>query len=90
MLSRDQLAGAIKAINHLKRTTPVGHPARVVALRAILVKEFPREKDVDRVIADLDSYPEWVAGKDLDTEPKAGASALPVRPRKAKPAKGAK
>lgn len=76
MITRGDVAGALKVLN------ATGSRDRRGALKAMLGKEHgPR--DVERALADLESYPEWSAGAHLDPAAPPPASA-PAAGREAK------
>ncbi len=78
-ITRSQVQGAIKLLN--SNSTP----NRRGWLQNMLKAEHA-EKDVNKALADLESYPEWGARKDLDAATDAAAPDAPVVAPK-KPAK---
>lgn len=58
-ITREQLVGAILLINANSLKPRIQHLKSMLALKH-------KQKDIDKIIQDLDSYPEWVAGKSLD------------------------
>lgn len=58
-ITREELTGAIRFAN-ANSIKP-----RIDAVRAYL-SSIHKESEVDRIVSDLDSYPDWVARKDLD------------------------
>jgi len=60
MLTREAISGAIRLVN-ANRLTP-----RLKHLEALLSAEGVGEEDRRKILADLDSYPAWTAGKELD------------------------
>jgi hypothetical protein len=62
MITRAHLSGAIKLLNANKSSN------RAESLRAYLLTEYSKS-DVEDVMLDLDSYQEWLDGKNLDVKP---------------------
>lgn len=69
-ITREQLCGAIKLINANRLLPRRDH------LRKLLGAEHS-EREVAKVLADLESYPDWVAGANLDAPAPVSDSAVP-------------
>lgn len=78
MITRSQVAGALKMLNANNTPNRRGH------LQNMLAAEH-NAKDVQKALRDIESYPEWSARADLDVSGAtavADEAAIPVKKKK--------
>lgn len=72
MITRSQVAGALKLLNANNVTNRRGQ------IQNMLAAEEYSAKDVAKVMGDIESYPEWAARVDLDSAPAGDPAADPA------------
>lgn len=75
MITRADITGALKLLHANDLKDRRGH------LTKMLAKEHV-QKDVEKVLSDLVSYPEWAARTDLDVAPAPETAAVPPTKKK--------